>query len=71
MGLAVPLKNYHNMGKKGPAPEIIHLQDAENGRILLAELARQVGKFPQASLELSKRLNDNYKKMKKYLDLNF
>jgi endoglucanase len=70
MGLAVPLKNYHNQGKNGPAPEIIHKNDIENGRKLLAELANNLVKFPQASLELNKRLNDNYKKMKKYLDMS-
>jgi endoglucanase len=26
-GLALPLGNYHNMGRKGPAPELIHRQD--------------------------------------------
>jgi endoglucanase len=70
MGLAVPLKNYHNQGKNGPAPEIIHLNDAENGRKLLTELAKNLDKFPMISLELNKRLNDNYKKMKKYLNLS-
>lgn len=61
MGLAVPLKNYHNMGLKGPAPEIIHLDDADNGRKLLTEVARNLKTFKDVGPELQKRLMQNLK----------
>lgn len=39
-GISVPLGNYHNQGKYGPAPEIISLLDVERGRKLCAQLIR-------------------------------
>src|SRR5690606_40819613 len=55
MGLAVPLKNYHNMGPKGPAPEVIHMDDADNGRKLLVETARNLKDFRKVGSDLQKR----------------
>jgi putative aminopeptidase FrvX len=40
-GLSVPLGNYHNQGKHGPAPEIVSMRDVENGRIFCTALADQ------------------------------
>ncbi|MES2768227.1 MAG: hypothetical protein V4596_03700 [Bdellovibrionota bacterium] len=68
MGLAVPLKNYHNQGVKGPAPEIIHLDDAENGRRLLAEVAKNLKIFKTVGPDLQKRLMVNLKNLNKMLE---
>lgn len=69
MGLAVPLDNYHNMGKKGPAPEIIHQNDMENGRRLLCEVAKNLDRVLKVSSELKSRLNSNFKLLEKHLYL--
>ncbi len=37
-GIAIPLRNYHNQGKKGVMPEGIHLRDVEGGLALLLEM---------------------------------
>lgn len=68
MGLAVPLKNYHNMGVKGPAPEIIHLDDADNGRKLLAQVAKNLKTFKRVGPDLQKRLMTNLKNLNKMLE---
>lgn len=68
MGLAVPLKNYHNMGVKGPAPEIIHMDDADNGRKLLAEVAKNLKSFKSVGPDLQKRLMTNLKNLNKMLE---
>jgi len=39
-GLSVPLGNYHNQGGRGPAPEIIHLDDVEHARKLCREMIK-------------------------------
>lgn len=67
MGLAVPLKNYHNMGAKGPAPEIIHMDDVENGRMLLVEVAKNLKTFKNVGPDLQKRLMTNLKTLNKML----
>lgn len=61
MGLAVPLKNYHNQGKSGPAPEIIHIDDVENGRKLLGSVAKNLKTFKNVGPDLQKRLLVNLK----------
>lgn len=63
MGLAVPLKNYHNMGVKGPAPEIIHMDDTDNGRKLLTEVAKNLKTFKSVGPDLQKRLMTNLKNL--------
>lgn len=64
MGLAVPLKNYHNQGagkgsRGGPAPEIIHIDDVENGRKLLGSVAKNLKTFKSVGPDLQKRLMIN------------
>lgn len=56
-GLAVPLRNYHNQGRKGPAPEIIHAQDLENGRTLLAQMGELLPEFPGLQARLKKSMD--------------
>ncbi len=67
MGLAVPLENYHNMGKKGAAPEIIHSADMENGRKLLTQVGLNLTRISQVSTELKTRLTDNFKTLEQHL----
>ena len=68
MGLAVPLNNYHNQGKKGPAPEIIHINDIDNGRKLLGSVAKNLKDFKSVGPDLQKRLMTNLKNLHKMLD---
>lgn len=68
MGLAVPLKNYHNMGVKGPAPEIIHMDDTDNGRKLLTEVAKNLKTFKSVGPDLQKRLMTNLKNLNSMLE---
>jgi putative aminopeptidase FrvX len=68
MGLAVPLKNYHNQGKSGPAPEIIHMEDVENGRKLLTQVAKNLKTFKTVGPDLQKRLMTNLKNLNSMLD---
>lgn len=42
-GLAIPLRNYHNQGRKGIMPEGIHLRDAEGGLLLLLDMLARAG----------------------------
>jgi endoglucanase len=67
MGLAVPLDNYHNMGAKGAAPEIIHALDMENGRKLLTQVGLNLKNFSHATQDLKKKLRENFKNMGAYL----
>ncbi len=55
------------MGPKGPAPEVIHLDDADNGRKLLAETARNLKHFKKVGPDLQKRLMTNLKSLNKML----
>jgi putative aminopeptidase FrvX len=59
--VCLPLGNYHNMGKRGIAPEQISLNDYES---LVALLAETVQHAPNAALQkaIKKRLLENYKK---------
>lgn len=67
MGLAVPLKNYHNQGQNGPAPEIIHMDDTDNGRKLLASVAKNLKTFKSVGPDLQKRLMTNLKNLHRML----
>lgn len=41
--LALPIRNYHNYGPDGPAPEVVSLADFRAGALLLAEAAVAAG----------------------------
>lgn len=64
MGLSVPLVNYHNQGKRGPAPEIISILDVENGRKLLTEIAKTHKTFENATKVAYDRLETQFKALK-------
>ncbi len=64
MGISVPLVNYHNQGKKGPAPEIISVLDVENGRKLLVEIAKTHKTFENATRAAYDRLEAQFNALK-------
>jgi len=54
-GIAVPLRNYHNQGRKRIGPEGIHLGDVEGAIRLLVELALRTDEFDLARQETVQR----------------
>ena len=54
-GVAVPLRNYHNQGKKGIRPEGVHLKDVEGAVRFLVEMAARMEKFDVATEEIRRR----------------
>ena len=54
-GLAIPLRNYHNQGRKGIMPEGIHLRDAEGGLLLLLEMLARAGEADTSIDEIRRR----------------
>lgn len=66
-GISVPLKNYHNQGMRGPAPEVIDLRDVEHARRICVSVSRRLKDFEKTSDELTKALQKNFSSLKKYL----
>lgn len=67
-GIAVPLVNYHNQGKKGPAPEIIDLNDVDGAIKLCIEFARNhLSNKQNLMLQSFKALKKNHTKLKPML----
>ncbi len=67
-GLAVPLRNYHNIGKDlKPASEIVSLNDTELARWFCVELARRVATKPDWRGDMLKEIRRDYKILKKQL----
>lgn len=62
-GLAVPLRNYHNQGKRGPAPEIIDFRDMETGRKILSRMALQLKDFGKLEQKMRKQLDVAFSKL--------
>lgn len=68
--LAVPLRNYHNIGEDGrPAPEVISLRDVEGARRFCNEIARRLPKPPKWREDKLKEITRDYRLMKKYLQV--
>lgn len=67
LGIAVPLQNYHNQGIKGPAPEIISINDVENGIKLLVQIAKKYKHINTVSNELHKKIKRQFKVMRPLL----
>ncbi len=65
-GLAVPLKNYHNIGAKRAAIEIISARDMEGARTFCAHLAKSFRPLDFDD-ELRIRIQKNYKLLKELL----
>lgn len=54
-GIAVPLRNYHNQGRKAIRPEGIHLKDVEGAVRFLVELLARTGEFEVPLEEIRQR----------------
>jgi endoglucanase len=67
-GLAVPLRNYHNQGKKGPAPEIIDINDLKSGREILTEMGRQLSRFKNLESQMKKSIDTAFHALAPHLN---
>jgi len=54
-GIAVPLRNYHNQGRRGIEPEAVHLGDVEGAVRLLLEMALRMEEFELPAREILNR----------------
>lgn len=61
-GVAVPLRNYHNQGRRGIAPEGVHLDDVLGAVRLLVELVLRSGNFAAPTEEILKRFRNTWRK---------
>ncbi len=57
-GIAVPLHNYHNQGRKRIGPEGVHLKDVEGVIRLLVEMVVRIEEFALPTEETLKRFQD-------------
>ena len=62
-GIAVPLHNYHNQGKKRFGPEAVHLRDVEGAVRFLVEMVARIGDFAVPTEELRRRLESEWQKL--------
>ncbi len=68
--LAVPLRNYHNIGEDGrPAPEIISLGDVEGARRFCVEIARRLTRPPRWRDDKLKDIRRDYRLLKERLQV--
>lgn len=61
-GLAVPLHNYHNQGRKRIGPEAVHLKDVQGAVRFLVEMVARMGDFDVPFKETLKRLDNAWEK---------
>ena len=61
-GIAVPLRNYHNQGKRGIAPEAVHLDDVQGAVRLLVEMVLRIGEFEAPTEEVLTRFRSAWQK---------
>lgn len=61
-GIAVPLRNYHNQGKKRIGPEAVYLKDATGAVRFLVELALRMDDFELPTQEILKRFKNSWQK---------
>jgi len=61
-GIAVPLRNYHNQGKKRIGPEAVYLKDATGAVRFLVELALRMDDFGLPTQEILKRFENSWQK---------
>ncbi|MFQ5851709.1 MAG: hypothetical protein ACE5JU_14135 [Candidatus Binatia bacterium] len=54
-GIAVPLRNYHNQGRKTIRPEAVHLKDVEGAVRFLIEMLARTGEFEVPVEEIRRR----------------
>ncbi len=61
-GVAVPLRNYHNQGKRRVAPEGVHLDDVQGAVRFLVELVLRIGEFEAPTEAILKRFRSAWQK---------
>ncbi|MEK7334394.1 MAG: hypothetical protein AAB222_03615, partial [Candidatus Binatota bacterium] len=61
-GIAVPLRNYHNQGKKRIGPEVVHLKDVEGAVRFLIEMTIRMEEFETPTMEILKRFENSWQK---------
>jgi endoglucanase len=61
-GVAIPLHNYHNQGKRRIGAEAVAIADVENAVRLLVELAARLDAFDQATQDLRNRIESGWEK---------
>jgi endoglucanase len=61
-GIAVPLGNYHNQGRKRIQPEVVHLRDVEGARRLLVEMVVRMEGFGVPTEEIRRRWQRTWEK---------
>jgi endoglucanase len=61
-GVAVPLRNYHNQGRKRIGPEGVHLRDVQGAVRLLVEMTARMNEFDVATEEVRKRIEAGWRK---------
>ena len=61
-GVAIPLSNYHNQGKKRIGPEAVHIGDVEGAIKLLHEMAQRAQDFDAATEGLRQRIESGWEK---------
>ena len=61
-GVAVPLRNYHNQGKKRIGPEVVHLKDVEGAVRFLIEMTIRMEEFETPTMEILKRFENSWQK---------
>lgn len=61
-GIAVPLRNYHNQGKRRIGAEGVHLRDVEGAVKLMVEMVLRRGEFEAAAAEIRRRMEGSWRK---------
>ena len=61
-GIAVPLHNYHNQGRKRLGPEAVHLRDVAGTIRLLVEMISRIEEFEAPTQGILKRFENSWQK---------
>ncbi len=61
-GMAIPLRNYHNQGRKMIAAEGVHLRDVEGSVRLLVQTLRRIDEFEVPVDEIRRRWDEAWQK---------
>jgi len=61
-GIAVPLHNYHNQGKRRIGPEGVYLKDVRGAVRFLVEMVERMGEFELSIQEIHRRLEGTWQK---------
>lgn len=61
-GIAIPLHNYHNQGRKRIGPEAVHLKDVEDAVRLLVEMVLRMEEFELPTRETLTRMANSWER---------